>query len=97
MVKAGCTAGFEDFVVRHIWLCIANVIFQGVIKQYRILRNDPNVFSQALDLDIFYLHIIYLDGPAIGGIESKEKFQTRRFAATTVADDGGRSARINSE
>ena len=60
----------------------------GVVEEYSILRNNGDVFSEAIKFQVCNILVVNKNSSFFWSIDSKEQIKQRRFTKSTWANDG---------
>lgn len=80
-----------------MWAGVKQVVHDSRIKQNCVLWHNTNVLAEAIKRHISEIMTVNGDGTVRNIVETEEKLETSRLAATRLSHDGRLGARSDSE
>lgn len=77
VVSVGFLGGFLDHFLSSSRVTIANVVGNGLVKEYRFLANNADVLSEPLNVQLFDVNTINLDSARLSVVESLHQTDDR--------------------
>ena len=91
----GQTRRTHDLLTGSLRIGESDVLAHGAAEQQRILRNDADLATQGIQLDLVDVVTIDENSALLWGIETRQKLHQSALAAAALPDDADKGAGLD--
>src|ERR1700679_2017764 len=97
IMRERCLRRGDDACHGNVGLTVRNIVADGVVEKYSLLRNLTNLFPERNKCKIADVVLVQIDRPPGDVEKARKQIDQRRFTRTTRADQSDHLAAANRE